>query len=103
MQQDGAPPHFRLDVPRWVNEVLPHRLIGRGVHEDLISCPWPARGYVKDKVFVPPPTASIPDSKNRISAAVETITPDMLIRMWQELGSRLDVCCVTKGAHIEHL
>ena len=49
---------------------------------------WPARspdltprdyfvwGYVKDKVFVPPQSASIRDLKNRITAAMETITPD---------------------------
>ena len=61
MQQDGASPHFRLDV-RWLNDVLPHRWVGRGAHEDLIFCPWRARspdltpcdyflwGYVKDKV-----------------------------------------------------
>lgn len=42
MQQDGAPPHFRLDVHRWVNDILPHRWIGRGAHEDLMFCPWPA-------------------------------------------------------------
>ena len=38
---------------------------------------------------------SIPDLKNRITAAVETITPDMLSRVWQELDYRLDVCRVT--------
>ena len=47
--------------------------------------------------------ASIPDLKNRITVAMETITLDMLIRVWQELYYRLDVCRVTKGAHIEHL
>jgi len=59
--------------------------------------PWPARspdltlcdyfnwGYVKDKVFVPPQPATIPDLKNRITAAVETITPDLLSRVWQAL------------------
>jgi len=52
---------------------------------------------------VPPQPVSMPDLKNRITAAVETITPDLLIRVWQELDYRLDVCCVTKGAHIEHL
>jgi hypothetical protein len=58
---------------------------------------------VKDKVFLPPQPVSIPDLKNRIEAAVATITPDLLIRVWQELDYRLDVCYVTKGAHIEHL
>jgi len=43
------------------------------------------RGYVKDKVFVPAQPVSIPDLKNRITAAVETITPDLLSRVWQEL------------------
>jgi hypothetical protein len=78
-------------------------------------CPWPALspdltpfdyflwGYVKYKVFVPPQPVSIPDLKNRIEAAVATITHDLLIRVWQKLDYRLDVYRVTKGAHIEHL
>ena len=115
MQQDGTPPQYRLDILRWLNDVLPHRWIGRGGSEDLMFCPWPAWfpnstpcdyflwGYVKDKVFVPPQPVSIPDLKNRITAAVGTITPDLLIRVWQELGYRLGVCRVTKGAYIEHL
>ena len=80
-----------------------------------VRCPWPAWspdltpcdyflwGYVKDKVLVPPQPVSIPDLKNRITAAVETITPDLLSRVWQELDYRLDVCRVRKGADIEHL
>jgi hypothetical protein len=47
--------------------------------------------------------ASIPDLKNRITVAMETITLDMLIRVWQELDYHLDVCRVTKGAQIEYL
>ena len=58
---------------------------------------------MKDKVFVPPQPVSIRDLKNRITAAVETITPDLLSRVWQELDYHLDVCRVTKGAYIEHL
>ena len=59
--------------------------------------------YVKDKVFVPPQPVSIPDLKNRITAAVETLTPDLLSRVWQELDYRLNVYRVTKGAYIKHL
>jgi len=58
---------------------------------------------VKDKVFVPPQPLCIPDLKNRITAAVETITTGLLIRVWQELDYRLDVCLVMKGALIEHV
>jgi len=35
----------------------------------------------KDKVFVPPKPVIVPDMKKRITAAVETITPDLLIRV----------------------
>jgi len=58
---------------------------------------------VKDKAFVPPQPVSITDLKKRITAALETIKPDLLMRVWQELDYRRDVCRVTKGAYIEHL
>ena len=63
----------------------------------LTPCDYFLWGYVKDKVFVPPQPVSIPDLKNRITAAVETITPDLLSRVWQELDYRLDVCRVTSN------
>jgi len=70
---------------------------------DLTPCDYFLWGYVKDKVFVPPKPVSLPDLKNRITATVETIRPDLLIRVWQELDYRLDVCRVTKCAYIERL
>jgi len=53
--------------------------------------------------FVPPLPASIPELKVRIRTAIETTTADMLQTVWNELGYRVDVCRITKGAHIEHL
>ena len=41
----------------------------------------------------------IPELKVRIGTAIETITADMR----NELDYRVDVCRITKGAHIEHL
>jgi len=35
--------------------------------------------------------------------AIETITADMLQTVWHELDYHVDVCRITKGAHIEHL
>jgi len=43
------------------------------------------------------------DLKARILAAVINIDAPMLTRVWQELENRIDVCRVTRGAHIEHL
>ena len=34
--------------------------------------------------------------------AIETITCDMLQTVWNEFDYRVDVCRITKGAHIEH-
>ena len=87
----------------------PHATKGRDArtwparYPDLTPCDYFLWGYVKDKLFVPPQPVSILDLKNGITAAVETITPDLLSRLWQELDYRLDVCRVTKGAYIEHL
>ena len=54
-------------------------------------------------VYVPLLPTSIPDLKVRIKTANETIAADMLQTVWNELDYRVDVCRITKGAHIEHL
>jgi hypothetical protein len=43
------------------------------------------------------------DTIFKFSAAVKNIDAPMLTRVWQELEYRIDVCRVTRGAHIEHL
>ena len=70
---------------------------------DATSCDFFLWCYVKDEVYVPPLAASIPELKVRIRTAIETITADMLQTVWNELDYRVDVCRITKGAHIEHL
>jgi hypothetical protein len=39
----------------------------------------------------------------QIIAAVKNIDAPMLTRVWQELEYSIDVCRVTRGAHIEQL
>jgi len=60
-------------------------------------------GDVKDQVYVPPLPAIIPELKVRIRTTIETITADMLQTIRNELDYRVDVCRITKDAHIEHL
>ena len=41
--------------------------------------------------------------RDRITHALQTITADMLQRVWDEFDYRVDLCRVTQGAHIEGL
>jgi len=70
---------------------------------DATPCDFFLWGYVKDQVYVPPLPASIPELKARIRTAIETIIADTLQTVWNELDYRVDVCRITKVAHIEHL
>jgi len=54
-------------------------------------------------VYVPLLPANVNELKQRITIALETVTQDMLHRVWEELDYQLGVCRVTGGAHIEHL
>jgi hypothetical protein len=45
----------------------------------------------------------LPQLRQRIVEAVAAIDRQMLQRVWQELDYGIDICCVTKGGHIEHL
>jgi hypothetical protein len=52
--------------------------------------------------YVPPLPRDLADLNARITAAVKNIDAPML-RAWQEHEYRIDVCCGTRGAQIEHL
>ena len=65
---------------------------------DATLCDFFLWGYVKDHVYVPLP-ASIPELDLRIRTAIETISANMQ----NKLDYRVDVCRITKGAHIEHM
>ena len=90
-------------------------MAAKGTDDDQMLLAWPPRfsdatpcdfflwGYVKDQVDAPPLPASIPQLKVRIRIAIETITADLLQTVWNDLDYRVDVCGITKGAHIEHL
>ena len=43
------------------------------------------------------------DLKARIFEAVKNIDSPMLTRVWQKIEYRIDVCRVTRGAHIKNI
>jgi hypothetical protein len=53
--------------------------------------------------MVGPLPCDLADLKARIIAAVKNIDALMLTHMWQELEYRIDVCRVTRRAHIEYI
>jgi len=114
-QQDGTSAYFYCEVRQYLNTVLPGRWIGRASGNDLPLLLWFPRSpditpcdfflweYVKERVFVPPLPRDLTYLKARIITAVKNIDAPMLTRVWQELEYRIDVCRVTRGAHIKHL
>jgi len=97
-----------------LNEHLPGRWVGRATDTDN-TCTWPPRsphltvcdfflcGFVKDNVYVPPLPKTLPELRERINTAVGNVTQDRLERVWREWEYRLDICRVTRGAHIERI
>jgi hypothetical protein len=55
-----------------------------------------------EHTYVPPLPRDLAVLLARIIAAVKNIDAPMLMRVWQELEYCIDVCRVTRGAHIEH-
>ena len=89
--------------------VLQQRWIGRAAKGDKHLLPWPPRspdltpcdfflwGFVKDSVYLRPLPTSLKELRNRITHALQTITADMLQRVWDEFDYR--VSCDPGCAH----
>jgi len=58
---------------------------------------------VKERVYVPPLPDDLDELRNRITAAVKSLTEDILRRVWDEFSYRVDVVRTAGGGHIEHL
>jgi hypothetical protein len=60
-------------------------------------------GYVKGRSYLPSLPATVDELQERITVAVNSVTPDMLQRAWSELDYRIDVFRDTRGGHIERV
>lgn len=109
MQHDGAPPHNAAAVRQFLHESLPNRWIGRGGpvswpsrSPDLTSCDFFLWGFIKSKVYVTTPT-TVENMRQRITAAFQEITPDMLTNVEQSFKNRIRLCINQNGGHFEQL
>jgi hypothetical protein len=105
-QQDGAPPHYANTVKAFLDQQFPGKWIGRRGpiawsprSPDLTPLDFFIWGYIKDLVYQTK-VEDVAELCRRIAAACETITPVMLQNTWREVEYRLDICRVTKGAHV---
>ena len=108
-QQDGAPPHFGINVREYLDEIFAGRWIGRrGTIEwpprspDLTSLDYFFWAYLKDKVYQNRP-ANIEDLKNRIRVESHNIPAEAIRNSVDGFYHRLGACQVEGGGHCRHL
>ena len=108
-QQDGAPPHYHLDVRAYLDAVFPDTWIGRrGPTEypsrspDLTPMDFFLWGYVKDKVYCNKPR-TIDALKLEIERQCRDIPNDMFCDVCESLGVRYQRCLDNNGHQFEHL
>lgn len=108
-QQDGAPPHYSLEVRQLLDEKLPDSWIGRGGptrwpprSPDLTPLDFFLWGYVKDKVYVTP-CPNLTQLKRRITTAIRSVSVEMLLKVWENSQARLSTVIRENGGHFEHL
>ena len=108
-QQDGAPPHWGIEVREFLSETFGEQWIGRDG-----PMKWPPRspdltpldfffwGFVKDIVYQSK-VADIRDLVARIKAASQEISLDVLEKVWKKLKNRLELLETVCGGHLENL
>jgi len=91
-------------MDRWRRERRPGTSVLAPRSPDLTPCYFFLWGFVKEAVYVPSlPTTLDELKKNRFTTAVNSVTQDILLRVWNEFSYRLDVTRAAGGGHIEHL
>lgn len=105
-QQDNATPHTANRTINFLQEFFDDRLISRGL--------WPPRspqltppdaflfGYLKDSIFQNRPH-NLVELRAAIEQKIAEITPEMLIRVFENLKRRVNVCLEAGGGHFDHL
>lgn len=108
LQQDGAPPHYALNVRNFLNETFTNRWIGR---RGFIE--WPPRspdlnpldfflwGHLKSVVYTRRPH-NLDELQQRIIEGMQLIREETLANVIQEFVHRLAYCQEVNGNHFEN-
>ena len=108
-QQDGAGPHYAVEVRDYLDATFPNRWIGRRGEIE-----WPARspdlspmdyflwGFLKNRVYETQP-ATLTELQQRISDQVAIITQEIRENVLNNFYFRLAHCQEALGEQFEHL
>lgn len=106
--QDGAPPHYAIQVRTWLDDNFPQWIGRRGRVEwaprspDLNPMDFAIWGYLKSRVYA----VKIRDANHlqeRIVAECRAVTPNLVANVLWNMGDRLQTCFDLNGSHIEHI
>lgn len=108
-QQDGAPPHYALQVRRFLDNTFNERWIGRrGPIEwpprspDLTPMDFFLWGHLKNRVYVDRPE-NLQDLMERIRNEANAVTPEMIQHAVNAVYHRVGRCQMANGEQFEHL
>lgn len=108
-QQDGAPPHFGINVRTYLNNNFANRWIGRGGpvlwpprSPDLTPLDYYLWGHMKSLVYSNKPQTREELIQNiMVAAASIRNDPDTLQRATSSIIRRARICCEVAGGHFE--
>lgn len=105
--QDGAPPHFHLDVRAWLNATFPNKWIGRGGPQfwparspDLTPCDFFLWGWAKEQVYKAKPK-TLCDLERLIQQVFENIPNEFMRKAVEDVPKRLRKCIENTGCYVE--
>lgn len=108
-QQDGAPPHYGVNVRRFLDETFNARWIGRrGTIEwaprspDLTPLDFFLWGYLKARVYKTKPQ-NLDELRTRITNEAALIPREMIRNAVQSFYNRIGYCQEVDGMQFEHL
>lgn len=108
-QQDGAPPHWGLNVQGYLDHTFQNRWIGQGGPTE-----WPPRspdltpldlflwGYLKSKVYATP-IENLGELQKRIIQQCALMSEEMIQRAFDNVFFRIAYCQEMGGSHFENL
>lgn len=108
LQQDGAPPHFAVNVRKYLDHQFPNRWIGRGGpirwaprSPDLTPLDFYLWGHLKNIIYQSP-IKDLNELRTRIESEIQSISKETLSNVFTNVAKRMHLCIQNDGGHFEN-